>query len=296
MFDARPTRLTYAVELYYDVQGANCDLLLCLQAARTAQQQVVHERLLVSQPVPMRFLRTTGSNRAVHLRALPGPLTVRYDASVDVTFFEAQPGDVAESRIEALPAEVLPFLLPSRYCESDLIGDVARREFGTMWRGHARVQAICEWVRNWVQFESGSSTSSTTALQTLQQRKGVCRDFAHLMIALCRALNLPARFATGLDYGSDPALGPTDFHAYVEVYLSGRWYLFDPSGTAIPRGLVRISTGFDAADGAYATLFGDVRGVGRWLSVDARSDAGPLHHLPRWTRAALSTEAVGSMD
>ena len=87
----------------------------------------------------------------------------------------------------------------------------------------------------------------------------MCRDFAHLMIALCRAVNIPARFATGTDYGADPALGPPDFHAYVEVYLGDRWYIFDPSGTAIPMGFVRFGTGRDAADVAFATIFGGVK-------------------------------------
>ena len=90
----------------------------------------------------------------------------------------------------------------------------------------------------------------------------MCRDFAHLMIALCRAVNIPARFATGTDYGADPALGPPDFHAYVEVYLGDRWYIFDPSGTAIPMGFVRFGTGRDAADVAFATIFGGVHVAG----------------------------------
>ena len=97
---------------------------------------------------------------------------------------------------------------------------------------------------------------SRTAYSTFVERKGVCRDFAHLMIALCRAVNLPARFTTGTDYGADPILGPPDFHAYVEVFLGGRWYIFDPSGTAIPMGFVRFGTGRDAADVAMREIAG----------------------------------------
>ncbi len=93
-------------------------------------------------------------------------------------------------------------------------------------------------MRNRISFLANSSYGNTSSVDTLVEQVGVCRDFAHLMIALCRAVNMPARFVTGIDYGADPALGPTDFHAYVEVYLGNRWYLFDPSGVAIPMGLV----------------------------------------------------------
>ncbi|CAA9397967.1 MAG: Transglutaminase-like, partial [uncultured Ramlibacter sp.] len=126
--------------------------------------------------------------------------------------------------------------------------------------------------------------------QTLRDRQGVCRDFAHLMIALCRAVNIPARFTTGLDYGADPALGPTDFHAYVECFLSGRWYMFDPSGTAIPMGFVRLTSGRDAADSAYASIFGDVLPTTRFLKVEAVSGADGMVREPYRTTMAVSTD------
>ena len=102
---------------------------------------------------------------------------------------------------------------------------------------------------------------------------GVCRDFAHLMIALCRAVNIPARFATGIDYGAPTVMGPTDFHAYVEVYLGDRWYIFDPSGVAIPMGFVRFGTGRDAADAAFATIFGGVVGAAPVIQIQAVPNA-----------------------
>ena len=119
---------------------------------------------------------------------------------------------------------------------------LAMSEFGHLPKGYRRVEAICNWVNRHVAFRSATSSSTTSAVDTLTERVGVCRDFAHLMIAICRALSIPARFTTGIDYGADPALGPTDFHAYVEVFLDQRWYIFDPSGTAIPMGFVRIGT------------------------------------------------------
>ena len=156
--------------------------------------------------------------------------------------------------------------------------------------GYGRVQSISEWVRDHVDFVSNSSCGTTTASQTLASGQGVCRDFAHLMIALCRAINVPARFVTGLDYGADPALGPTDFHAYVEAYVGRRWYIFDPSGTAVPMGLVRLASGRDAADCAYATIFGDVAPVSRWLTVQATAGGDGKIRYPVARVEALSTD------
>jgi transglutaminase-like putative cysteine protease len=120
---------------------------------------------------------------------------------------------------------------------------------------------------------------------------GVCRDFAHLMIALCRALSIPARFVTGTDYGADPQLGPPDFHAYVEVFLAGRWYLFDPSGTATPMGLLRIGTGRDAADVAFAMIFGSVNSWAPLISTQAITSGHPDLIQPYRCTEALSTIA-----
>ena len=122
------------------------------------------------------------------------------------------------------------------------------------------------------------------------EKVGVCRDYAHLMIALCRALNIPARFATGIDYGASPVLGPTDFHAYVEVYLAHRWFIFDPSGVAIPMGFLRFGTGRDAADVAFATIFGDVRGSAPVMSIEAMPNAQGILVMPQHVPLAISTD------
>jgi transglutaminase-like putative cysteine protease len=202
------------------------------------------------------------------------------------------PEAIAETWIPNLPGEALRYLYPSRYCESDLLAPVAHSHFGAQWQGYSRAAAICEWVRTSVQFTSGSSVSTTTASHTLASGRGVCRDFAHLMIAMCRALNIPARFVTGVDFGADPALGPTDFHAYVEAYLGGRWYIFDPSGTAIPMGFIRLTSGSDAADCAYASIFGDVVPLGRQLSIEvAAGPPGVTPVVPYRTDGAISTAA-----
>ena len=168
---------------------------------------------------------------------------------------------------------------------------MATQQFGHRAKGYVRVEAIRRWVHQRTRFASGSTNFMTSAVDTYQQQAGVCRDFAHLMIALCRALNIPARFSSGIDYGADPALGPTDFHAYVEVFLSGRRYLFDPSGTAMPMGFVRIGTGRDAADISFATIFGQIESSVPLLSIVAVDDPARGFFLPCHSDRALSTDA-----
>ncbi|MBC7603444.1 MAG: transglutaminase family protein, partial [Ramlibacter sp.] len=210
-----PVGLAYTVELSYDVRTAGADFIFNVQAASTAQQRIVHESLGVTQSHPLQsYVDPVTHSRWLRLRAGAGPLTVRYEATVDIFHYRALSSSIDEIPVAGLPGEVLPYLYPSRYCESDKLNNFAMQQFGRMQQGYARIHAICDWVNQHVAFVSGASNGSTSALETVVQRQGVCRDFAHLMIALCRALSIPARFTTGFDYGADPALGPTDFHAY----------------------------------------------------------------------------------
>jgi transglutaminase-like putative cysteine protease len=192
--------------------------------------------------------------------------------------------------VRNLPPEVMGYIYPSRYCQSDRLLKLANSTFGGQWQGYSRVEAIREWVQRHVTFTSNSSNTNTSAVDTLIERVGICRDFAHLMIALCRALNIPARFTTGTDYGADPILGPPDFHAYVEAYLGDRWYIFDPSGTAMPMGLVRFGTGRDAADVAFATIFGGVQSHAPIIRAWAVEDASQGIVLPHHCNDAMSTD------
>lgn len=287
-------RIHLAIDLQYQVlTPPGADFIFNLQCAQTRQQRVDWEELLVSQPVP----QTSHTDPATHTRtlrltALPGPLTVRYRATVDIAHHAEATTAVFETPVAQLPPEALPYLYPSRYCQSDCLTAQAMGLFGHLQQGHARVIAVRDWVRSQVRFQSNSSNSMTSALDTLSQHTGVCRDFAHLMIAMCRALNIPARFTTGIDFGADPALGPTDFHAYVEVYLGHRWYLFDPSGTAIPMGFVRIGTGRDAADASFATIFGQVAAQPPRIDISAQSHASSGWVYPVHREEALSTDAA----
>ena len=286
-------RIELQVELNYEVGAQGADFIFNVEAARTACQTIAGESLQLSQDVPTQHdTDAVTGNRTLRLRALPGPLKLTYAATVDLYHHSADPAQLAEVPIGRLPSEVLGYLYPSRYCQSDRLVKLAINEFGKLWQGHGRVQAIQEWVRRHVTFTSNTSNSNTSAVDTLIEQVGVCRDFAHLMIALCRAVNIPARFASGTDYGADPALGPPDFHAYVEVYVGDRWYIFEPSGTAIPMGLVRLGTGRDAADVAFATIFGSVISQAPLIHTTAVDD--PLRQMlvPQHSAAALSTDGA----
>jgi transglutaminase-like putative cysteine protease len=284
-------RLRLALELDYDIAEPGCDFIFNIHAAHTDRQRVVREQLTLSQEVqPLVETDPATRNRHLRLHALAGPLRLAYGATVDLSHYIAEPGGIAEVPVARLPADVLKYIYPSRYCQSDRLHRFAMREFGQQSHGYSRVQAIRNWVLSHTTFSSNTSDSNTSAIDTLLETVGVCRDFAHLMIALCRAVNIPARFTTGIDYGADPALGPTDFHAYVEVYLGDRWYLFDPSGTAIPMGFVRLGTGRDAADVAFATIFGTVTSSAPRIAIEAIPGGDGRLVVPHHRTDALSTD------
>jgi len=284
-------RLKFSIELNYEIDQPGCDFIFSIHAAQTAYQSLVSESLNISQNLPPNLYTDPVSyTRFLRLKAFAGLLTVRYAATVDLDHYTAQPAQIGEVAVANLPGAVLPYIYPSRYCQSDRLHRLAVKEFGQLRQGYGRVQAIRDWVLNRVTFLPNSSTGNTSAVDTLVEEVGVCRDFAHLMIALCRAVNIPARFVAGIDYGASPILGPTDFHAYVEVYLGDRWYIFDPSGVAIPMGFVRLGTGRDAADSAFATIFGGVRGTAPVIRIEAIPDAQGVLMSPQHVPYALSTD------
>ncbi|HNC95848.1 MAG TPA: transglutaminase family protein [Myxococcota bacterium] len=284
-------RLRFSIQLGYEILDQPADFIFNIHAAPTDHQVVLNESLSISQPVKATVHHDpVPRHRLLRLRAQPGPLKIAYAAEVELRHHLGQPERIEECRIADLPTEVLPYLYPSRYCESDKLQQLANELFGPLPQGYRRVEDIRAWVNRRTRFVPGCSTFTTSAIDTYQQQVGVCRDFAHLMIALCRALNIPARFCSGLDYGADPALGPTDFHAYVEVFLGGRWYIFDPSGTAIPMGFVRIGTGRDAADISFATIFGAIKSEAPLLAIEALNQPAQGYVLPRHCPEALSTD------
>ena len=188
-----------------------------------------------------------------------GKASLRYDAEVTTSaaLDEVSPGAV-QHRVEDLPGEILIFTLASRYCLSDMLSDVAVSLFGTSPLGWERVQAVCDWVHDNVGFDYAASNPDATSVDVFEARVGVCRDFAHLAISLCRALNIPARYVFGYlpDIGVPVPPDPMDFCAWMEVYLGGRWWTFDPRNNARRIGRVVVARGRDAMDVAMVTSYG----------------------------------------
>ncbi|MGO4762263.1 transglutaminase family protein [Cupriavidus sp. 2KB_3] len=283
-------RIRYLVNLSYEILDPTADFLLRIEAARTGRQSIVSEHLAITPEMPAtRYTDPVLCNRLLRIRANKGLLAIRYETVVEIDHRLDDGKSIRQVPVAELPFEVLPFLTPSRYCESDRLMEFAMREFGGMRPGYPRVYAIREWVRNHIRFLSHSTNERTSATDTIVERTGVCRDFAHLMIAICRALSIPARISSSLDYGADPAMGPPDFHAVVEVYLSGGWYVLDPSGVSIPTGLPRIGTGRDAADVPFAAIFGKVQSERPYIEIEALTDPAAGIDMPLATTHAIST-------
>lgn len=282
-------RIRYSVGLRYDLAGKS-DFLLNVHAAVTPRQRVVHERFTVAPEVAWSVETDESTrNRVARFTSDAKTVDVRYEGAVEVEHRIVDPGDVAVETPAALPVSSLRFLYPSRYCPSDVVSQKAWSLFGAMPRGYAQVRAVRDWVRQNIAFKIGASHSGTTAVDTLRDGCGVCRDFAHAMISYCRALNYPARFCTGVDYGADPSLGPPDFHAYAEVMMGGHWYLFDATGISPVTGLIRIGTGRDAADVSFATIFGPVRTGMPVVAFEAVDDPANGLVPPVRTDLAVST-------
>jgi transglutaminase-like putative cysteine protease len=220
--------------------------------------------------------------RYIGVLAAAGDFSASYDAEVDLQVHRADPKKIHETPVPKLPLEILPYLLPSRFVPSDRLAAFATREFGELPKGHARITTICNWIHDNIEYRRGSSDAETIATEILIQRAGVCRDFAHLGIAFCRALDVPARYVTCYAHG----LTPSDFHAVFEAYLDGRWWLFDATRQAALDGLVRIGVGRDAAEVAFATHFGTMEAGPIRVWID-RADG-----LPR--EEPLTTDAVST--
>ena len=242
-------------ELEYDV--AQQTVFLFSIAVPTTPGQRVRCEAITPQPGAAvdEFRDATDTNRFLRVNVNPGRFCMRYLAAVDVHPLAVDPAAERIPLATVAPA-VLPYLLSTRYCEVEQLFGLACSEFGNIVPGYAQVQAVCAWIRANIAYRVGTSSPTTTAHDVLANRVGVCRDFAHLAIALCRALNIPARFVTGYTRYEEP---PQDFHAVFEAYLGGRWLLFDPTELAPIDSIVRIGIGRDAADVAFATLFGSAR-------------------------------------
>jgi transglutaminase-like putative cysteine protease len=242
-------------ELAYELPQPT-HLLFQIHALDTRDQQVTGESLQLTDGVDHRTYRDPLSHhRFLRVQAPAGRLALRYRATVAIGP-RLRDKAAPEVPVEALPDDVMHHLMATRYCESDLLGPAAMKMFGTLPPGYARVQAICDWIHDNVDYQLGSTDATTTARDVYVRRAGVCRDFAHLGVTFCRALNIPARLAVGYARFDEP---PPDFHAVFEAFLGGDWVLFDPTRMSPVEQLVRIASGRDAKDVAFSTIFGNAR-------------------------------------
>ena len=250
-----------------------------VQPHQAADQRILQEAWQLTPPLALHSYIDLYGNTCQRMVIPPGNQVLNYDATIEVSESadEVAP-DAVQLPVEALPDDVVHFTLPSRFCLSDVLSDMAWQLFGTTEPGWARVQAICDWVHSNIRFQYGSSNSLTTAADVCAQGVGVCRDFAHLAVTFCRALNIPARYVFGYlpDIGVPPPDDPMDFCAWMEVYLAGRWWTFDPRNNEPRIGRVLIGRGRDALDVAMVTTYGSPR----LAQMTVWADAVPLapHH------------------
>lgn len=246
-------------ELTYDCpQPTPIILALNVHFSRVADL-VTADHILTSPPAPITGYRDGFGNWRARIVASPGNTRIFADALIhDSGQPDAVDPAAPQLAVEDLPADTLAFLLGSRYCETDRLSDTAWALFGRTPPGWPRVQAICDFVHGHVAFGYEHARATRTALETYNERIGVCRDFTHLAVTLCRCMNIPVRYCTGYlgDIGIPPAPEPMDFSTWFEAYLGGRWHTFDPRYNVPRIGRILIARGRDAADVPISHAFG----------------------------------------
>ena len=244
--------------LSYDVRSAST-FILNIHALKTRNQIVLQESFTTSPEFELEELRSIqNGNRYVRFEiAEPTYININYSAQVETSYKLIDCNQLVDVPVMQLDAEVIPYLFPSRYCQSDKLFRFAHNKFGKIENAFEKVLALTNWIHDNVEYLSGSTNSQTSAYDTVTEQAGVCRDFAHLGIALCRALDIPARYFTGYAY----QLNPPDFHACFEAFLGHEWVFFDATKLVPLNGMVKIATGRDAADAAVGTMFGNVTGT-----------------------------------
>src|SRR5271170_2608657 len=243
-------------------------VLFVLKPRLEGRVLVIQEKLSFGIGLPSYEFQDSHGNITYRSTFMPGRNEVLHDALVAVSSLPDNreiSGNIVP--VGQLPCELLRYTLPSRYCDSDKLMNFAWNQFGQIPHGLPRVQAICDWVHNNIEYRYMSGRSDLSASEVIERRYGVCRDFAHAAIALCRAFNLPARYVTGHlpDIGyTDPGT-PMDFHAYFEVFLGQSWSTFDARFNVPRIGRVKVAQGLDAVDGAFSTIYGEAQL--KWFEV-----------------------------
>ena len=252
-------RLRIGCELRYAFPQATPAILMLNVHFTRASDLEEPDHIVISPSIPISGYRDGFGNWCCRIVAPAGPVHIVSNAIIrDSGRPDPVVAAAAQVPVELLPDEALVFLLPSRFCDSDKLLDLAWREFGAAKPGWDRVQAVCDFVHERITFGYEFARPTRTASEAYQEGQGVCRDYAHLAVAFCRALNIPARYCTGYlgDVGTQPPYPPGDFAAWFEAFLDGRWYTFDPRNHVPRIGRVLIARGRDAADVAIITTFG----------------------------------------
>ncbi len=257
---AESPRLTVRVgcDLTFECQ-APVTALLIVKPRSTPEHPVAQEQLSFRDGSPHEEFIDSYGNVVDRVSFGPGLNPIRHDAMISVSVAPdrsdrmGNPPSIAE-----LPANLLRYTLPSRYCDSDKLRDFAWTHFGKINDGEERVRAICDWLHSNIEYRFGSGRPDISAFEIIERGFGVCRDFAHCMVALCRTFNVPARYVTGHlpDIGHLDPGSPMDFHAYAEVFLGDRWHTFDARYNVPRIGRIKIAHGLDAVDSAFCTIYG----------------------------------------
>ncbi|GAC1354647.1 MAG: transglutaminase family protein [Herpetosiphon sp.] len=233
-------------------------MVVLVRPRQWRDHRMLREYRTIDPEIPIDESEDSFGNHLWRIVAPVGLLHLRYDALVEVpsTPDRYLPG-LRKTPIEELPSDVLVYTLPSRHCQSDLFIADAWNMFGHINTGWEQVQAVCDWIHTNIKYEKGS-TATTSSYDVFHQRRGVCRDFAHLGVTLCRALNFPARYVCGYlpDINVEPDPTPMDFHAWFQVYMQGEWHTFDARHNRQRTGRTLIAAGRDAVDTALATIYG----------------------------------------
>ncbi|MEO1328509.1 MAG: transglutaminase family protein [Pseudomonadota bacterium] len=263
-------RLRFGCRVSFELPAATPMILLLTTHFSRAADLERPDRLKATPSVVIGAYRDRFGNWCSRLTAPAGLLTVTAEGVMrDAGLPDPVEPEAKQHGIEDLPGAAITYLLPSRYCETDLLSEYAWERFDAAPSGWARVQAVCDFVHRHVRFGYADSRPTRTAVETLEEGVGVCRDYVHLAIALCRCLNIPARYCTGYvsDIGKPPPHPPMDFAAWMEVYLGGRWWAFDPRNNDVRYGRVLIARGRDAADVPLIHSFGPhtLKGFQVWI-------------------------------
>lgn len=253
--------LNVTVDLTYSAMQP-CDALLQIEACTDVGQRCVTERLLMMSGTQMRQLDGEDGIGRRRWIAVSSQLQCRYETQVEITRAASDLGQLRETARPELPASVISFLMPSRNCQSDLFLDFTSIQFAGL-TGGALVQAMRDWISANFTYDIAVSDAGTTATDSFRSLRGVCRDYAHVLIALVRAAGIPARFVAVYA----PDVTPQDFHAVVEVFLDGAWHLVDATGMAQPTDIVRICVGRDAADTSFLLSYGALSLVDQQVQV-----------------------------